>query len=305
VGGIDAVVPLGGRWIAGGSTLVSATGETGTSPRLLGMSSEASLRRASGVGTGMSLSVTDRTPGFRQETGFLTQSALSTVNASVDHTYTPDGAIDTWTPTVWSYAIAERNPEQDRLVEVGHSERVVVDGIHTVQVAGSLSQRREQGSAVNGWWLSSSWSGQVGALLDFTPSASISRGLDFGTLGPADTQTASLDTTLRPTAGIRLDTTVSGTRHTPAGQDPELAQLVRGRLNWQFTRALGLRFVGQHAARDQAEGEAQELLLSTLFTWLEVPGTAAYVGLNERIDLLAGETSERTVFAKVSVLLRP
>jgi hypothetical protein len=52
---------------------------------------------------------------------------------------------------------------------------------------------------------------------------------------------------------------------------------------------------------DQRDG----LLVSGLLTLLDVPGTALWLGWNERLDLTGGGTVERAIFAKASVLLRP
>ncbi len=304
VGGVDAVVPMRDRWLASGSMLQSYTTNGDDGGTGWGMSSIASLRRSSGIGTGVGLEVRDSTEGFRQETGFNTQSGLTLANSYVDHTVTPTGLIDTWMPVAWGFAVSERG-ERDRYSQLGHRQHWVVGGVHSATLSGSIDQRREQHATVNGWQASARYAGQVGRWLEFAPRVSASRSLDFGLLMPASTQNAGLDVTVRPTAGIRLDGTLQGTRHTPLGAQTELAQFARGRVTWQFTRSLGLRVVGQHAGTTESEGRDRELLLSTLLTWLEVPGTAAYLGFNERIDLLRGETIERTAFAKVSVLVRP
>ena len=106
-------------------------------------------------------------------------------------------------------------------------------------------------------------------------------------------------------AGWRLDTEVSWSRHHPEGLDPELAHFVRGTLASQFSRTLGARLLVQESRRAQAEGIDQEILVSPLLTWLDVPGTALHLGWTERIDLLRSATTQRVVFLKLSALLRP
>ncbi len=300
-GAVDLGIPFAQRWLLGASSQTSLTAD-GLGTELLGNASEAALTRASGVGTGIGLVGSVSTPDYRQETGFLNQSGLWTANAWVDHTFTPGGAIDTWAPELFATALQELDGDHYR--RVGHRQELLVNGIHSFWAQGALDERREQGAEVVGYSGEAGWYGQVGALLELTPRASVTRSLDFGTLGPALTLGSSLDATVR-TAAVRLDLTASLSRHLPEGLDPETGRLLRSTLFWQWTRAWGARLLVQESRRDQLEGVEQALIVSPLLTWLDVPGTAAYLGWTEQIDLLAGATTQRVVFAKVSLLLRP
>jgi hypothetical protein len=241
-------------------------------------------------------------PGFRRETGFLTQSGLGWADAWLDHTFTPGGAIDTWQPEVSVYALEELDGDHYRRAD--HSQEFLVDGVQSFWVGGGVDERTQSGASVVGGSGEAGWFGQVGAVLEGGPSGSVSRSLDFGTLGPAFTAEGSVDLTVR-TAGLRVDLSAGASRHVPEGLAPETARQLRATTSWQWTRTLGTRLLLQESRRDQTEGAEHALIVSPLVTWLDVPGTAAYIGWTEQVDLLDGSTTQRAAFAKVSVLFRP
>lgn len=297
--GADIGIPVGSRWIVRGAAQASLL--SGVAEERGGLAT-ASVERVSGIGTGVGLSGAVRSEGFRQEMGFLNQSGTTLASGWVDHTFEGTGAISTVRPGAWADTFHEFDGDYFR--SAGVFSELLVNGIHNFNVSGRLDQRRQAGSVVDGWGAEARWFGQVGALLELGPYVWASRSLDFGTLGPALTMEAGGTVTLR-TAGFRIDTTANVTRHVPEGLDPELAHRVRTTFLWQWTRSLGARLLVQQARRRQQEGVNQELLISPLLTWLDVPGTAAFLGWTERVDLLRGATTERAIFAKVSVLLRP
>jgi hypothetical protein len=302
VGGVDMAVPLSERWIAAWSTAHSVTGQTG-GEQLWGQQTEASLQRASGVGTGMSLSLTDRTPGYRNEMGFTTQSALTHASGSVDHTFTPGSAIDTVVPALTAQVLQERNDDRDRYVEAGGSTSVLVQGIHQFGVSGGVVEVQERTVSSPGAYATLGYSGQIGPWIEWTPEVRVARGFDYALLVPADDQTAALELTVRA-GGLRIDGTTRFDRHVPVGSEAQRATFTRSRLGYQFTRTLGLRLVVEHTTGTELDYDA--LRSSLLLTWLDVPGTAAFLGVSEDDAIDGGlRLVERTVFAKVSVLLRP
>ncbi len=295
----DLGIPFADRWLARASTSAS---HTQGAESLWGSEVGASVIRSSGLGTGGGIEGLWRSGGYRQELGFLNQSGLTSVEAFIDHTFATPGPISTFTPS--GYASVWQEDDGDHFYTLGLSQALLVEGIHRLVLEGGAGQRRQSAAEVPGYWLATSWDGQLGSLLELSPWLSTSRSMDFGTLGPANTHDAGITVILR-SAGVRLDTEISGSRHVPDGLDPELAHLLRTTLTWQWSRTLGARLLVQESRRLQAEGSSQELLLSPLLTWLDVPGTAAYLGWTERVDLVAGGTVERIAFAKISVLLRP
>lgn len=296
----DLGVPFADRWLAQGSTSASLT--TNGEATLWGSALSGTVFRSSGLGTGGGVEGLWRSGDFRQELGFLNQSGLVSAEGWLDHTFTTEGPISTLTPQ--GFAGVWQEDDTDHFYYLGARQELLIQGIHELALEGGANHRRQDGAEVPGYWLSGSWFGQIGSLIELSPWVSTARSLDFGTLEPANTQDAGLSLTLR-SAGARLDTELSGSRHVPDGLDPELAHLLRTTFTWQWSRTLGARLLLQESQRRQAEDTAQELLISPLLTWLDVPGTAAHLGWTERIDLRSGNTTERIAFAKLSLLLRP
>ncbi len=87
------------------------------------------------------------------------------------------------------------------------------------------------------------------------------------------------------------------------GEALQASRLLRGRLTWQFSQPFGLRIIEEHI--QGTEYETPALASSFLLTWLEVPGTALWLGYTESGLLGPYAVEERYVFAKASVLLRP
>jgi hypothetical protein len=314
--GTDAIIPLGGRWTLGGSTLQTLTGDGQQGP-MWGQGNELGINRASGIGTGMALWGTDQSIGYRKEAGFLTQSGQSSVGGMVDHAFVPEsGVLDTVKPSLETTSSFARNGELFQ--RVGSRVAWIFDGIHRPSFGGGWTRQKEGppiGTPLDppagwtlveeqGWWADAAYNGQLGAALEVAPRGSFSRGLDFARLVPAHALDTSLTATVRATTGLRIDLTGSLQRLWPEGSEVEQSNLVRSRINWQFTRELGLRIVEEHVSGTAFE--APQLSSSALLTWLKVPGTAAYLGYGQSAVLGQNpEVLEHTVFMKASILLRP
>lgn len=297
IGGVDFEVPLGDRWFAGSSVLTSFTGDG--VQQLWGLQESLSISRASGIGTGFSAYYTNRSPGFRKELGFNTQSDITYAGATLDHTFTPPGVLDTWQPVVWVDGQQEGNG--DRYATVGHGQNFLLNGIHTLSFGGWMHTFTEQGEQVDGAGGRFAWASNLGRALDVVVNASGGRTIDYGRRVPANNGTASVVTTVRPTPGIRNDTTATVQMHHPKGADLQRTQLVRNRLNWQFTPELGMRWV-----LDYSDGTARDprVYNALLLTWLRNPGTAVWLG-GSVVSVADLGLVEKTVFAKATLLLRP
>ena len=300
VGSIDTDIPLGGRWIVGGSSQHSWT-TPGDGGWQKGQQNELSLIRASGVGTGLELSALDADADYRNELGFVNQSGLSVFHQEIDHAFTPGGPIQIYTPGLYADQILERTG--DRFFEVGNTHDLRIWDVNSFELEAAINRRTESDVTVDGWLVGGSWKGQVGAVLQLEPEVTTERSLDFVNLTPAQTVTVETESSLRPTAGIRLDTLVNAQWLNPEGPaENRDSHLIRNRLTWQFTQSLGLRLIGEYSAGTDLD---RTLRSSALLTWLDVPGTAAYLGYAETTDLELGEPLDRGVFAKISVLIRP
>jgi hypothetical protein len=303
--GLDATVPLGGRWLAavtGQQSAVSTTTEG-----VYGGSASARLERTSGVGTGVLAWLWTTSPGYRQELGFQNYSGFVQGTGSVDHSFTDVGPLDLLRPAVNATSTREHD---DELTEDVTLSTEAVRGASWVWLAGGGGRRRFQGTEVPTWSSTLSGGSQVGRTLEFDGEVVVGEGLDYGTLTRAADAVGTLNLALRPATAIRVDLTASEGWHTPDDADgspltTERASFQRSRFTWQFTRALGTRWILQHDRVVFLEEQRDGLLVSGLATLLRSPGTALWVGWNERLDLTGGGTTERTVFAKASVLVRP
>ncbi|MEN0064421.1 MAG: DUF5916 domain-containing protein [Myxococcota bacterium] len=299
--GADLGIPIGRSWITRAAVQASRTAGP-TDPNVpLGYAVQGSIARSPGVGTGGSIWSTVRTAPFRQELGFLNQSALVRTDAELFHIFAPRGAVSTVTPSVGLTWLEEFDGDFFRSVNLG--QQVLIRGIHSLSLTGDLRRRRQTGAVVDGYRAQLRYSGQVGRWLEWSPSLFALRSLDFGTLGPATSQGASLGTTLRVARG-RLDTDVQLSQFQPLGESVERSRLIRSTFIWQFTNRTGVRLLVQDSQRSQAEGVEQQLVISPLLTWIDVPGTALFVGFTEQIDRQTRRTLQRVAFVKFSKLLR-
>ncbi|MCA9489348.1 MAG: carbohydrate binding family 9 domain-containing protein [Myxococcales bacterium] len=298
--GLDASLPVGGRWSVDGS--VQGSGVNGPEGSLAGMATELVVTRATGVGTGMQVAGSWFDEGFRQELGFRNFSGFGKVGGSLDHTFATRGAVQLVRPSV--YALRQEELDDEHQTVVGTSGTVVA-GANSAWIEGSGGDRRFQGVTLPQWSVAGGVASQAGRTLEVDLWGSGGQSLDFRTLGSASDLYGEATTSLRATVATRLDLTASAARHVPQGSPVETAWFQRARFTWQFTRPLGTRWIVQHDLVQASGGRGEGLLVSALLTWLSVPGTAAYVGWTERIDLGAGSTTDRSVFVKASVLFRP
>lgn len=309
--GVDVRVPLGGRWTVDVSNQQSLTGADGSQGDW-GQSTGFGVNRAGGVGTGAWLWGWDTTLGFRKETGFLNQSGLTEGGFGANHTFEPEGNVDTITPFFDFNGRVERNGEQQQFAEVGST--VVHHGIHSWDAWFGGSRIREgvgedpSGKAteltdVYGWFGGAAYRAELSQLVTVNPRFWGGRTMDYANLAPAYTGRAAITTTLRPTPGLRLDTTVQGDMLSREDGTTARATLIRHWTTLQFTPELGMRSLVEHSAGN----ERDDMLVTTLLlTWLRNPGTAIHLGWIERTGLEGGaHTLNRSVFLKASVLLRP
>ncbi|TNE91067.1 MAG: hypothetical protein EP330_06345 [Deltaproteobacteria bacterium] len=291
--------PIGERWTFSAYTLHTLTGAD-DGPTLYGSANSAVLQRSAAAGFGTSMYVFQSTPGVRQETGFRTQSGAVDGGGGASWTFEPGGIVNTLTPGASASMRVEDEGDSYRTASVYAS--TVLGGLYKANVEVGTRETVEQGLVVPGRWFDVGFGGDSTRWLSWDADLGLSRTIDWRTLDQANRVEATLDTTLRPTAGLRLDTVVRHDRLTPDSGALRWASSVRTRATWQFTQQLGVRLIGQHVL-DSEDGPS--LTSSVLFTWLQHPGTALYLGYAETTQLADGVLpTHRTVFAKGTVLLR-
>lgn len=303
--GVDATVPLGDRWLAQATAQESAVSTV--TEGVYGAAGSARLERPSGVGTGFLASVYSTSPGFRQELGFLNYSGFVQGAGMLDHTFTDVGPLDTLRAAVDGSTTRESD---DEFTDEASITTEAVRGPTGIWAWGGPGRRRYQGTQIGTWSAGAGAASQVGRTVELDGEVWTGRTLDYGTLTPASDVSGTLNTSLRPTVSVRIDLAATEGWHTPEGPggdgvETERASFQRTRFTWQFTRALGTRWILQHDRVSFLDDRRDGLLVSGLLTLLQVPGTAIYAGWNEHLDLGGGGTTDRSVFAKATVLLRP
>jgi hypothetical protein len=271
--------------------------------RLAGADGRLRVERALGVGTGFQAEFAGTTAGHRVETGFLNRSGLMTGNALVNHVFAPGGELTTLTPSLGVDWVEEADGDGNASVFV--ETEALIHRLHEVTFTGSADRYQEQGAEVDGWRARLDYQGEAGQALAFGGWGEVGRQLDYGRLVGAAATVVGASVIARPTPSLRVDASVERRTFAPLGASVEEALRLRNRVQWQFTRELGLRVVEEYTER---VATGRRLVSTVLFTWLRSPGTGLWAGYAETTDLdeSAGPAAlDRTVFAKATVLFRP
>jgi len=300
---VDAQIPIGETWTLSGYAGASVSGDGDA--QLSGVAEAITVRRSPPLGTGGQLVLSDRTEGFRNEVGFLTQSGITNGQAEVFHRLRLGTGRSTYTPSTEASFFEER--DGDRQLSVGTGQQLNLGGIHAPGVVAELRTYRQGGVELTGWAANVEYDGRVTNSLSVSTEASTAKELDFSALIPARSWTGSAQVTLRPTTRLRLDTDYIRQWYRPEAQPLEQASRIYARMNLQLTREWGMRVVGATTRTDAVD--AEPVFASFLLTWLQSPGTEAYVGAtwsalaDQNHPELAG-LQEQQIFAKFSKLFR-
>ena len=292
--GADVVVPFGEDWTSSAQLAGSYTQDG--EDWLGGHRAGASVRKAEGVGWSTELAVLDVGPGYRQETGFLTDSGVTEYGGFVGHQFDNGGVLDTLTPGVFAHLTDEREGNW----------RSQLGGYHEVQagpqwfdVYGSYIDESYEGVTFSGHEAGVEQWGPWTRWFSTRNEVSYARELDYDTLTPGTSWEIDLWTTWRPWVPTRIDVAYSHHLFTPDGAATELAQSVYAKVNHQLSRSFGVRLTAQRTWGTGYDAPAWQT--SQLLTWLQTPGTEAYLGAAQTLD---GGVDELTLFLKVSKLFR-
>jgi len=297
---IDFSLPFSEESQLMGASTQSWTGRPGES-LMWGQENLLEYSKYARVGSSVRGMVIDRSTGLRKELGFLNQSGLTLAEAEWFHTLEFDGSVDRYRPGVEVFAQVERNGDGVQTVQLNQS--LVHHGIHEWSGEVGMLRSREENVEDLGWFAEIEYESDWAHFISLESRVRGSRLLDYNRLKPAHIINLHTDLTLRPTAGISWQNEFLYERIFPEDANSEFATRWRTRLNWQFTRELGLRTILEHTGGTALE---PKLRSSLLLSWLLNPGTAAYIGYSETTQLAGGTGAlERAVFGKVSVYWRP
>ena len=300
---IDAQIPIGETWTITGHAGGSISGDDADT--LTGTREALEIERSPPLGTGGSIFIGDRTEGFRNEVGFLNQSGITQGSAEINHRSKLGAGRSILEPEAYVDFFQERDGDAQRAA--GVAQTVNINGIHEPSVGGEVRTFEQGGVTMTGWASEISYEGRINNALSLETSASTARELDFSELVPARSWMAEAEVTVRPATRLRLDTFYIRQWYQPDDQALEQASRVYARMNYQVTREWGMRVVGATTRTDLPDVEP--VFASVLLTWLQSPGTEAYLGAtwNSMVDEVNPEMSglqEQMIFAKFSKLFR-
>ncbi|MFT5679503.1 MAG: hypothetical protein ACI8RZ_000407 [Myxococcota bacterium] len=292
----DIIVPFAESWVASGYGAGAIAGDN--TETLSGGRANVRLSRSPALGLGGGFSATETTPGYRQEMGFLTQSGIRQGSAWLNHTSGQGRRL--WTTALDTNGAFERDDDHNLSASLTQNATL---GVHNASIGGALRQWQQGGVQVDGYSLSGSYNANLTRVFKVALSNTYARLLDYSALVPATSLQSAIGGTLRPTTAIRLDLDVNRQWYTPEGSALATYTRVFSRLGWQFTEPVGLRLVQQTTLSDDA---SPQTTLSSLLTWMRVPGNELYVGASWSLDsgLTEQPLTEQTLFAKLTHLWR-
>jgi hypothetical protein len=249
-------------------------------------------------------SYTDRSPGFRSEVGFINRVDVRRTDHYGGYFWQPErSSVLSVGPSVSAGANWDR---QGRLQDWYAASNFGMDlagptgftvsryDAYELYLGTGFRHFTTGASFYTGLlrWLSISGSYYQGTSINYSPPAAL-----FPFLGNAATSAAAI--TLRPTSRLRLDQTYFFSRlatrpGSPPPGGPESAvifrnQLLRTKINYQFSKALSIRAILDYNATLAnpaliTQTPFKRLSGDVLVTYLTQPGTAIYVGYADRYD---------------------
>jgi hypothetical protein len=302
--GLDTRVKFGANWFATAQAVASATRETGAND-LDGPAYRATVSRA-GRRFAYNADFNDRSPEFRTALGYIERTDLRSLDQTASYRWMPASSrLLSFGPEL---SVSEvRDHEGDRLdravtpkfsfewpgltkLQVFYQDanvRLRPEEVPSLRERVPFSQNRAglEFSTSFTRSLSLTLRGSTGEGINLVPKSS-------GRPHAADLDELSFVSEVRPSTRLSLSASYLLTRLRQTADRPIFTDhILRGRVNYQFTRALSLRAIVQYDALQAAESltsleDRRNLNVDVLFTFLRGPGTALYVGYNNNLQNL-------------------
>ena len=295
VGGVDINIPFSNVWVASGFSSFSWAGND--SEQLFGNVSRISLRKSPDIGTGGSFNIYNTTADYRKELGFNTQSGNYGTSSSLNHSIAY-GESSFWSGSFSGSHAKEYTGNQSSSCNIGQTFNI--KGVHTLGMSGGPQYRQYNDVDNLGYYVSLNWRSRLSSRFQYSMNLSNGTEIDYELLVPGSYLNSSLSTTIRPSQRIRIDSSVTHKRYTPQGEETAQGTNTYNRLNWQLTRPWGIRVVQQSTFLSSEDYPSHNG--SLLFTWLQSPGTEAYIGAIWNLNDNA--LQEQTFFAKYTHVFR-
>lgn len=353
VGSVDGRFKLNQNWVASFQGAYSATINPAdpnfnlfnTTGQYQAGSAGSVVVQRDGLKLNYFLDYEDRSPNFRTLTGFDPQPDVHNLNQRVQYTFRPEGKhLISWSPIFEHYLTYDHEGNE---IGSGYFPSVRVELMGqtylTALYAKEMEQLKQQDfSGINGiqkytrhtteFSLDTSYfrlfsfhaDYRWGERVNYSPPPDPND--PSKTLAPflASRNSANVQLTVRPTRSLKIDSTYIFFRlhqcdgcPTPPGSLNN--HIIRMGANYQFTKELSFRFIGQYAAVLATPGftsleTTKNFNADFLVTYLVHPSTAIYVGYNSNFANLLNPpqldrgqhlvNDGRNFFVKVSYLFR-
>lgn len=305
VGGIDGRFRLNANWVAAFQGVVSSTlNPDGTYQA--GPASEVTVERQ-GLHFLYDLDYTNRSGGFLTEPGFDPQPDIHNIGQVFQYTFRREGStLISWAP---SFHIYETFDHAGNHINSGLSPAIQAElkgqTYITLLYAKEMELLRPKDFSVlpsnhryvrhtTELTVNTSYYRPISMKFDLRWGTRINYDPPAGQI-PFLAGRTSIDTTLtlRPSRRIRVDNTYILFRlHDRLGGIGSMNNhIIRAKLNYQFTRALSFRFIGQYNSllahpNFTSLQTAKDFNADFLITYLLRPSTAIYVGYNSNLENL-------------------
>ncbi len=316
VGSVDGRFKLNENWTASVQGVFSATINPddpyfnlfNTSGRYQAGSAGEVVAQRDGLKLNYFLDYTDRSPNFRILTGFDPQPDLHNLYQRLQYTFRPEGRhLISWGPMFEQFISYDHEGH-----EIGYgyfpSARVELMGQTFIQVlyAAEMEGLRHQDfdnipdfqqyrRHTTDITLDSNYFRKFSLHGDFRWGTRINYDAP-GILPPflASRTSGNIQLTVRPTRSLKIDNTYLFFRlhHCPDCTTPLGSlnnHIIRTRVNYQFTKELSFRFIGQYSAvlanpDFTSLATTKNFNADFLITYLVHPSTALYVGYNSNLE---------------------
>ena len=268
--GGDIQIPFGDTITLNSHIVGSIAGPKGGDPQI-GSSGSFGIGRSAPKGFGGNISSSFSTEDYRQEMGFLTTSGRQSYSGELNHT-TINKKDHLIKPAVNGKYTSELNGNYNAQVGFSQSYRIP----SRIRFRGYVSPTwiRYQNTDLQGYSAGSDIQIRFNKELKANFEFNTGRELSYYLLLPAETKSVSGGLIIRPTQAIWIDLTVFEQWLTPQNNPLERASSYYSKVNWQFTKTLGLRAIQQTTVSDGTPS----LFANVLLTWMKHPGTEAYLG---------------------------
>jgi hypothetical protein len=316
VGSIDGRFKLNENWVASAQGAISATINpedpnfnlfNTTGQYQSGSAAEAILQR-DGHKLNYFLDYADRSPNFRTLTGFDPQPDIRTLYQRVQYTFRPGGKrLISWGPMFETY---QNYDYAGNHIDSGYFPSIKVELVGqtflTALYAKEMERLRPQDFAVlDDIQKYTRHTTEFALDTNYFPKVSLHADYRWGervNYNPPGTEIpflasrtgANVQVTVRPTRSLKIDNTYIFFRlHSCASCGDPLGSLnnhiIRTRVNYQFTKELSFRFIGQYTAvlanpSFTSLQTTKNFNADFLVTYLLHPSTAIYVGYNSNLE---------------------